>query len=197
MLKIVPWLKIASLLGVTFLLSGCTSGSFPTFDTVITNIGNNITPMLRMVTGGAYLFGFGFVFRGIFMLKAYGDQRTMMSSQANLKGALICLFVGAALIYYPTLEQILLMTAFSANSTSPLQYQTNITMNQTAYFSLLKCVQLIGTISFIRGWIMLTHLANPSQQNSFGKAMTHIVGGLMAVNIQGTIDILKGTIGMS
>lgn len=198
MLKINGWLKLARLLGVTLLLAGCTSGtSFPSIEEVLTNIGNNITPVLQFVTGAAYLFGFAFIFRGIFMLKTYGESRTMMSGQTNLKGALICLLVGAALIFYPTIKESFILSTFNTTSLSPLQYESNISMDQTAYFALLRFVQLIGTISFIRGWVMLTHLSNPGQQNSFGKAMTHLIGGILAINIQGTIDVMKGTIGVT
>jgi len=191
------WLKTAGLIGLTLLLAGCSTGSLPDFDTVITNIGNNITPFWHLVTAAAYLFGFAFIMRGIFLLKVYGEMRTMMSGQSNLKGAFITLFVGAVLIFSPTIYSSLLLTTFNTASSSPLQYAKNTTMDYSSYIALLRFIQLIGLISFVRGWIMLTHTSNPGQQNAFGKALTHIVGGLFAINIQASIDVLKGTIGMS
>jgi len=190
-------LKTLALIGLTFLLSGCASGTLPSFDTVMTNIGNSIAPFWSMVTGGAYLFGFALFMRGMFMLKIYGEMRTMMSGQSNLKGALIYLFVGTVLIFSQTIYSSLLLTTFNATATSPLQYESGTAMSYNAYISLLRFVQLIGLISFIRGWILLTHASNPGQQNTFGKALTHIIGGLLAINIQGTIDVLKGTVGMT
>ena len=191
------WLKAFVLTSFTLLLAGCSSGSMPDFNTIITNIGNSIAPLWRLVTGAAYLFGFAFIFRGIFMLKTYGEARTMMSGQGNFKGALVCLFVSVALIFSQTMYQSLLLTTFNVSSTSPMEYPTSTTMDQQAYFSLLYFIQFIGLVSFIRGWVMLSHASNPGQQNSFGKALTHIAGGLLAINIQGTIDIVKGTIGMT
>lgn len=196
MFKTAFWLKIFILTGLTFLLSGCASGGV-SLDTLIINIGKNIGDLWRLVTGGAYLFGFAFIFRGIFMLKTYGEARTMMSGQANLKGALVALLIGVALIFSQTMYESLLLTTFNATATSPMQYQTNISMDQQAYFSLLYFVQFIGLVSFIRGWVMLSHASNPGQQNSFGKALTHIAGGLLAINVQGTIDIMKGTLGLT
>jgi hypothetical protein len=60
----------------------------------------------------------------------------------------------------------------------------------------LLFVQLIGTISFIKGWVNLTHTSNPNGRSSMGKAVTHIVAGLLAINIEGTKEILQASFGM-
>lgn len=181
---------------MALLLTGCAKGSLPSLQEILVNIGGSIDPIWNMITGAAYLFGFAFVFRGVYMLKVYGDMRTMMSSQTNLKGALICFLVGAVLLFSTSMYHSLLLTTFNARATSPLEYDPNVTLTWDAYKNLLRFIQLIGLISFFRGWMMLTHLSNPGQQHSFGKAMTHIFGGVLAINIQGTIDVMQGTLGM-
>ncbi len=196
MRKLRCWAKIAAITGLIFLLTGCVSGSMPSLENVIINVGRSLPALWKLVTGAGYLFGFVFVFRGVYMLKTYGESRTMMSSQGNLKGALICLLVGTVLLFSQTIYDSLLLSTFNTTSTSPLQYEHSIKMSADAYFALLRFIQLIGIISFIRGWVMLTHLGNAGQQNTFGKSLTHIIGGLLAINIQGTVNILKGTIGM-
>ncbi len=195
--KISSRLNILYVIGVSLLLVGCGGTNKLQIQEMLVNLSSSITPFWRLVTGASYLFGLVFVFRGIFMLKVYGEGRTMMSGQANLKGALICLLVGAVLLFSQSMYDTLLFSTFSATSTSPLQYDTNSTLSIDAYFSLLRFISLIGLISFIRGWVMLTHLSNPGQQSSFGKALTHIIGGLLAINIQGTINVVQGTLGMS
>lgn len=73
-------------------------------------------------------------------------------------------------------------TAASASASSHLYIQTGITI-----------VMVVGFVGLIRGLIMLTKLQeNPNQ---FGHAMTHIIGGTLAVNFQTFISSLAKSIG--
>src|SRR5690242_4551687 len=118
-------LRFAGLLGLTSLLAGCTSGTLPDLQDAIVNISNSYGPIWHLVTGAGYLMGFAFIFRAIYILKVYGEMRTMMTGQSNLKGAILCFVVGSALIFSPTMYQDLLLTTFAQSDTSPLQYNTN------------------------------------------------------------------------
>lgn len=157
--------------------------------TFITNLGKTIPNLMQLVTATAYVMGMFFVINGVFQLKKYGEQRAQASSDASLKGPLIFLFVGAALLYLPTTVRVG-MSTFWANP-FPYGYVTDET---GAWASLLKAsfmiVQLIGTISFIRGLVMLTHLggAGAGQQGTLGKALAHIIAGVMCINLY---DFLK------
>lgn len=157
--------------------------------TFIANLGKTIPNLMQLVTAIAYVMGMFFVINGIFHLKKYGEQRSQASSEAHLKGPLIYLLVGAALLYLPSTVRVGLSTFW----TNPFPY--GYENDQTgAWASLLKAsfmiVQLIGTISFIRGLVMLTHLGGhgASQQGTLGKAIAHIVAGILCINLY---DFLK------
>jgi len=191
------YLRALLTLSFVIFLTGCDGTTYPSFDQLLINISESYTGVWYLATAAAYVFGFFFILRAVYLLKVYGDMRTMMSQQANIKGAMLLMFIGVMLIYSPTAYHTMLLTVFNTTETSPLEYEAvTSAWNQQAVFAVYGFVQLIGLISFIRGWVMLSQQGQGGQ-SQFGKAMTHIIGGLFAINIQGTIDVFKGTLGIS
>ena len=61
----------------------------------------------------------------------------------------------------------------------------------------IMIIQLIGTIAFIRGLVILTHLGERGgQQGAFGKAMSHIVGGILAIDINDFMQAIWNTLAL-
>jgi intracellular multiplication protein IcmC len=91
---------------------------------------------------------------------------------------------------------MMLLTVF--NSTNILSYSssTGSDAGDLALSLAGGLIQLLGFIAFIRGWILLTTYGKQQQQSGIGKAVTHIIAGLLGVNIYATWDILKNTIGI-
>lgn len=156
--------------------------------TFITNLSKSIPSLMRLVTAAAYVMGMFFVINGLFHLKKYGEQRSQ-SGEAHLKGPLIYLFVGTALLYLPSSVQVGISTFWA--EPAPYQYDTD---QGGAWADLIKgafmIVQLIGVISFIRGLVLLTHMGGPGsqQQGTLGKAMAHIIAGIFCIDLY---DFLK------
>jgi intracellular multiplication protein IcmC len=120
-----------------------------------------------------------------------------MSSQHSLKGPLINFLVATALIYSPQMFATLMLTSFGYSS--PLQYGGDIPgWADAGGKALIGLVQVIGVIAFIRGWLYIARLAGQGgQPGTFGKGLTHIIGGILAINIIGTKEVLFGTFGFS
>lgn len=182
------------------LLSGCSKGlNYPNVETMLLNMTNQFPNIYRLITALAYLMGIAFIFRGIYQLKVYGDLRTMMSVQTNFKATMMVFFAGTALLYAPTAFKSMMLSTFATTEvTDPMGYGPTAHSLSTllASHAVLLFVQLIGTISFIKGWVSLTHVSNPNGRSTMGKAITHIVAGLLAINIEGTKEILKASFGM-
>lgn len=63
-----------------------------------------------------------------------------------------------------------------------------------AFTSILLFVQMLGVIAIFRGFIMIYQATNRGEGSGLvGKAWTHVVGGVLAVNIQLTISTLALT----
>lgn len=187
-----------SLLFVFFLLSGCSNVQFPVLETMLVTVTNEFPNLYHLITASAYIMGIAFIFRGVYQLKVYGDLRTMMSVQTNFKATMMVFFAGAALLYTPTAFKSMLLSTFATTTiTDPMSYHSAKGIwNPRAAQAVLRFIQLIGTISFIRGWVYLTHTSNPNGRSTFGKAVTHIIAGLLAVNIEGTREMLQASFGI-
>ena len=57
----------------------------------------------------------------------------------------------------------------------------------------LLFVKLVGHIAFLRGFLILKGVAEGSQGQTVGRAITHILGGAAAINIDTTVDFLVNT----
>lgn len=59
----------------------------------------------------------------------------------------------------------------------------------------LTFVQIVGGIAFVRGWLILKKIVEGTSNEPMAKALTHIIGGVLCVNIGGWLEILDATFG--
>lgn len=168
--------------------------SVPTAESMVANIATQVPAVMKLVTALAYVMGFYFIFYGLMKLKQYGEQRTQMSSDHSMMGPLILLTVGALLIYLPTTVQVGLTTFWS--NPSPYGYVTQTDEWGALYKTVFLIIQLLGTIAFIRGLVILSGLSGQSQQGTFGRGMTHIIGGIFCINLYQFVQVVLSTLGI-
>lgn len=178
---------------ISFLeLTGC-AGQAPNLQTVLINVSRSYPNIWRLVTATCYFLGFMMVIKALYHLKIYGESRTMMSGQTTLKPPLTWLLVGAALMFSPTIFQVFMWTTFGTGSISPLAYTVS-GWNQESMQAVIGLIQLVGLFSFVRGLLFIAKAGDQhSQPGMFAKGLTHLIGGLFAINIVGTITILQNT----
>ncbi len=177
-------------------LSACSSvpdASSLDIEQMIVNIAETMPNLLAMFTAGAYVLGFTLVLKGIYKLKEYGEMRTSMSSQTNLWPPLITITVGTILIFFVSGYQIGLQTLFGYSS--PLTYSSDTSSTDALVSSVVLIMQVVGVIAFIRGLLLLNSAGgHGAQPGSIGKGLTFVVGGLLAINIYGTWEVLVNTL---
>lgn len=164
---------------------------------MLTQLQTNIPAMRRLVIGFCYMFGFAMVMRAVFKFKRYGEMRTMMASNISIQKPMIVLFVGCGLLLLPTLIDSAIDTFYDYGSSSVMEYPA-ATSWSAVINPLIQIVKLLGLIVFVKGWIMLGRFGGEggTQPGMGGKAVMHMIGGVLAMNIVGTIDIIKGTFGI-
>lgn len=166
----------------------------------IKHLAGSLDQVYTMVTGAAYLIGVAFAFKALYSLKVYGEMRTMMSSNASMKEPLTYMLVGAVFIYLPTGVDIFLNTTFGDHNIlaySQLDNAFSLTESNGGW-ALLKLLQTIGVIAFVRGWVLIARASSQGQQpGGFGKGITHVFGGILMMNIVRTLNILYNTLGLS
>jgi intracellular multiplication protein IcmC len=170
---------------------------------ILNNIANNLIPVQRLITGAAYLMGCAFLFKAIYSLKMYGESRTMMSSNTSLKEPIWYLMIGALLIYFPSGFEMLMQSTFGYENV--LQYASVSSGNPTidVLFGsgsvvgrpLTIIIQVIGLVAFVRGWVLIARSSGQGQQpGGTGKGIIHVFGGILAINIVGTVQMLNNTL---
>jgi intracellular multiplication protein IcmC len=170
---------------------------------ILANIATSLVPIEKLLTGGAYLIGLAFAIKAIMTLKTHGEQRSSMSGTGNIKEAGMYMFVAAMLVYYPTAFETIMNSTFgyqnvlsyaSLNSGSPWMSSIFGT-DSAAGNTITMIIQIVGLIAFIRGWVLIARASAQGQApGSTGKGLMHIFGGILAMNIIGTMQVFYNTL---
>lgn len=178
------------------LLAGC-GGQTPDFQSMLTNLAGSYPNIWKLLTAASYVLGFSLCFKSIYTMKIYGEARAMAASHASMKTPLMYLLAGAALIFIPTTFSTINMTLFATPSILQYSGQGGIpgwTAESTK--ALVGLIQIIGLLAFIRGWIYIARAGEQGGQGgNVAKGFTHILGGVLAINIVMARDILWNTFG--
>jgi intracellular multiplication protein IcmC len=185
----------------------CTAGTTACFilqqSDVINNLARSLGPVQTLIFGCSYLLGLMFGFKFLFSLKIYGEQRTMMSSHTNVKEPLMYLIVTAVFFYFPSAIETMMNTAFGYSNALDYTSISSANTSISALFgptspvgaSLALFIQTIGLVAFLRGWMLVARSASQGQPpGGTGKGLMHVFGGILAINIVGTLEIINNTL---
>lgn len=174
---------------VSFNLTGV-----PNVQTMIINLSHSIPSLMRLVTAVSYVLGFVFIVRGILELRQLGEQRTMMSHEHHLLKPIIILVVGTFLLYLPSAVHVGLSTFWT--DPTPYAYVQSSDMWSDLTNAIFMIIQLIGTISFIRGLILFTHVSGHGQPGTIGRAFTFVISGIFCINLYQFLQVIFATLGL-
>lgn len=153
---------------------------------------HNLGTMADIVNVIAILMGVGLVFTGIFHFKKYGETRTQMSSQHSIAGPLALVISGVFLLILPYTVTSALLAFWGPGQTMPLQYEGSTNYDIEVYIPvILAFIRLIGVGAIIRSLILFSKLGSQGQPGTFGKAIMHLLGGILCVHILGTIQLVE------
>lgn len=165
-----------------------------TAEQMLKNITAQLPSVMELVTAMAYVIGFSFVIKGIMLLKHVGEMRTQMSHEHSITQPIVYLIVGALLIYLPSTVVMVQSTFFTP---VPYSYVSGQSDWDDVMHSVIVAVQLFGTIAFIKGLVLLSHVGGGhGGQGSLGKGLTHIIGGIFCINIYTFVKVILNTLGV-
>lgn len=169
-----------------------------TITQMLESVQKNLPDLWRLVTGGSFLIGLFFALRSIYLFKEYGESRAMGGGGADIRRPLINLFIAAGLLYWPSLVNASLETLFKTNVLYSYHLEGSSEQFNKMVQILGNIVQFIGFIAFIRGWVLLSRIAQQggAQPGGIGKAICHMIGGILALNIFATWKILQSFLGL-
>ena len=173
---------------------------------VLVNLANSLLPIEKLVTGAAYIIGIVFAMKAIMLLKSHADSRGQ-HGQTGIKEPFVYFIVAGILIYFPTGFEILMNTTFgyptvlsySESSTSSNSTLINALFapgNETGS-ALALIIQVLGVFAFVKGWLMIAKSSSGGQSSgagNTGKGLMHVFGGILAMNIIGTLQVISNTL---
>lgn len=176
-----------------------TSSTGQNMEQIFSNIGLQIDPIMNFLIVLCYVIGAGLSISAIMKLKKYGTRTAFMSVEMSLVGPFLQFFIGVALFYMPNFIAAINVTIFTSSGVENTLSYTSSSVDYDSYVEpVLGVIQIIGMISFIRGWVMLSKATNPGQQpGAISKGITHVVGGILAVNIRTFITVIYQTLGLT
>lgn len=182
---------------------GTTDGTQYTAESIFANLSLSLSGVSQFLTALAYIIGIYLTVSSVFKLKKFGHRTAFMHVEAGMFGPIMQFFVGVAMLYTPSFIGVLNATVFGDSSIDNVMAYTSAESTPdwaTAIEPMFETIQVVGLIAFIRGWLILSKSVQKDGGNQPGqltKGVIHIVGGVLAMNVTRTIDVITATFGLS
>lgn len=170
---------------------------------IFADVSQNLIQMKTTVLGQVWtmlialsqLLAVAFAFMAVLKLKKFGQNSQMSASHPSLLGPIVSLFIAAVLFFMPLTLDSLINTMWGYDYSGVKSYLSTSNSTWDALIQpVIIIIRIIGLIAFIRGWIILGRATSEgAQPGTVGKALTHIIGGVLGINIVGTITVLQNT----
>ena len=145
-----------------------------------------------------YIVGFALSMSAIYRLKKFGHRTAFMHVEAGIIGPACQFFIGVALMFTPRLIKIINYSIWENpdfESINSYPQNTSFSVLDTIK-PMVQVIQVIGMFAFLRGFILLSRSAqHGSQPGMASKGVVHIVGGILAMNIVATVNIVVNSLG--
>ncbi len=172
-------------------------------DGMLSNLMTDVfVPFISLMNWFGILAGFILIFIGI--------TRLMKSAQEGAKGpggigTIMTFVAGGALISFSPMISVFVDSVFGSSVSqtyASLAYtggmdETAIARSNTVIAAIMRFVLLLGLVSIMRGIFIVRGVSEGNSQASMMAGMTHIVGGAIAVNLGGFIQIIQTTLGIT
>jgi hypothetical protein len=147
---------------------------------ILGNISQNLFPVQKLITGGAYILGIVLVVSALAKFKERGQSSSMTVP-------LFYLVFGIGLLYIPTSIIFLENTVFGAGNI--LSYSS--TYNKAdIYSSMDVIIRTAGLIWFVRGSILICQASQPGTQEG-PKGFLFLFAGILAMNFSVTLGAMN------
>lgn len=163
------------------------------FSTWLYNIDAQIPHLRMLIVAIGFVSGIGFVIGAIMKLKHVAQSQSSMMQREGISGPLVHFLIGVVLIYFAGFVNISTETLFGTDS--PMGYQAIAGGTFDAYITpIIDLTKLIGMIAFIKGLYILAKLGQQAQAGTLSKGLVHLIGGVLAMNIEATYTVLLNTL---
>lgn len=175
------------------------SGTKQELGQVLINISQNVLPNITgFLSGLTVVAGIIFIFLAMFKLKHLADFRNMMMGQQEVGKAIGLIVLGGVFIWMPFMIDAFTYSMFGMTA-GGLQQKYPIAGGSSGYYiAFYRLMQVVGLVSFVRGWFILAGAVKGQHQpGTFGKAVTHMLSGVVLINLKPFMVLLAPIFGQS
>jgi intracellular multiplication protein IcmC len=160
------------------------------------NIATQVPVLVRLTVAIAYFSGFAFFIKAILKFKNCARGISMASQSESVSGPIIYLVVAAVLLYFASFVQVGSVTLFGDDSAIAYNSSAGSDAFSTGVLGpIIVILRLIGYIAFLKGFYILSSLGSgQAQKGTLGKGVVHVLGGILAINIEATYLVLLHTL---
>jgi intracellular multiplication protein IcmC len=179
------------------------AGSSVPLDQMMNNFVKNIyAPAFNLLGALAFVIGVFFIVKGMMRGAKVGTDPRAASPAIIIT----YLVIGGILVSAAPMLTTMLSSLFgvgtvdSVSSADILAWAktatgADMTAANNAMRAVLAWVQIIGAIAFIRGFMVMKSAVEGSGQATIAQGLTHIIGGVLAINIFSSLQMFDKTFG--
>ena len=168
-------------------------------NSMLANLDTSVPGVVQLIFGACYVMGIFFILRSVYKFKGHAAMVSQMSQEKSIIKPLILMMVGVGFIWLPALMDSLLASLWNYGTDSVVAYPEISDPFVLVTGPLIDVVRVFGLIAIVRGWALLAKLGSEGGQHEgvTGKAVIHLVGGILAWNIVGLWDLIQNTLGIA
>lgn len=176
-----------------FFSVNASAGTMADIGQMFANGTNTWVAAIRLIRIIAYVIGAYLIVASIMNLPKTSDPQ----SGITIKNPIIMFSVGVILFtVMGTLDVVTTTMAMGSGAGDALLDKVNGGTGPmaAAVTGVLTFIRMIGYIAFIRGWLMLNQYSGrQAQPGMMSRGLTHIIGGVAAINVKTTALMLVAT----
>jgi intracellular multiplication protein IcmC len=162
----------------------------PGIGEMFANFQGSAEAIIRLIKAAAYIMGLYLIVGSIFKFTQLSGQ-----GQTTLKMPLIMFLSGVGIFALTGSLSVASQTLAMGNGPGSLLMPSGAGMNaatSAAILGVLTFIRMVGYLAFIRGWLLLNQHGQ-GKEGTLGRGLTHIGGGVAAINVTITAKILANT----
>ncbi len=153
-----------------------------------------IPGFIRLLFALSYTIGILLFIISLLKFKHFGENASSRYVSSGPLTIPVAYAVAAiVLIYLPTALQVGTTTLLADNGDSSLFSYTLVKKGGFDYNAIVAqvvdIIKVVGLLTFIRGWIMLTKVGDQQHRGVTFRGVVHVCGGILAINIMGVYTI--------
>lgn len=144
----------------------------------------------RLIKASAYVIGLFLVVGSIFKFTQLSGQ-----GQTTLKMPIVMFLSGIGIFALTGSISVVSQTLSMGDGPGSLLLPAGKGMNaaaSAAMLGVLTFIRMVGYLAFVRGWLLLNQHGQ-GKEGTLGRGLTHIAGGVAAINVVITAKILANT----